>query len=70
MSVSRELVLEAVADKLDIQVTDEEIREELRSAGETEEDIEELVKRTEEINGVRAVENLLHLPGTPAPTHH
>jgi len=36
----------------------------------TEDDIEELVKRTEEINGVRAVENLLHVPGTPAPRHH
>ena len=34
MSVARELVLEAVADKLGIQVTDEEIREELRAAGE------------------------------------
>jgi trigger factor len=43
MSVARELVLEAVADKLDIQVTDEEIREELRAAGETDEDIDEFV---------------------------
>ena len=43
MSVSRELVLEAVADKLGIQVDDEEIREELRAAGESEEDIEEFV---------------------------
>src|SRR5207244_12941725 len=32
MSVARELVLEAVADKLGIQVTDDEIREELRAA--------------------------------------
>jgi trigger factor len=43
MSVARELVLEAVADKLGIQVTDDEIREELRTAGESEEDIEEFV---------------------------
>ena len=43
MSVARELVLEAVADKLGIQVTDDEIREELRTAGETEEDIEQFV---------------------------
>jgi osmotically-inducible protein OsmY len=42
----------------------------LRGQVETEEDIEELVRRTEDINGVRAVENLLHVPGTPAPTHH
>ena len=43
MSVARELVLEAVADKLGIQVTDDEIREELRTAGEAEEDIEQFV---------------------------
>jgi trigger factor len=43
MSVARELVLEAVADKLEIQVTDDEIREELRTAGESDEDIEEFV---------------------------
>ena len=42
-SVARELVLEAVADKLDLEVTDDEIREELRAAGETDEDIEEFV---------------------------
>jgi trigger factor len=43
-SVARELVLESVADKLGIQVTDEEIREELREAGETDEDIEAFVE--------------------------
>ncbi len=43
LSVSRELVLEAVADQLGIQVTDDEIREELRKGGESEEDIEEFV---------------------------
>jgi len=45
MSVARELVLEAVADKLGIQVTDDEIRDELRAAGESDEDIEEFVER-------------------------
>ena len=45
MSVARELVLEAVADKLGIQVTDEEIREELRAAGENDEDIDEFVEQ-------------------------
>jgi trigger factor len=44
MSVSREVVLEAVADKLGIEVTDEEIREELRTAGESDEDIERFVE--------------------------
>ncbi len=43
MSVSRELVLEAVADQLGIEVTDDEIREELRAAGESDEDIEAFV---------------------------
>src|SRR5438876_33768 len=40
-SVARELVLEAVADKLGIEVTDDEIRSELREAGERDEDIDE-----------------------------
>jgi trigger factor len=43
MSVARELVLEAVADKLGIEVIDDEIREELRAAGEDDEDIEEFI---------------------------
>jgi len=43
MSVARELILEAVADKLGIQVTDDEIREELRAAGEEESDIDDFV---------------------------
>jgi trigger factor len=45
LSVSRELLLEAVADKLGIEVTDDEIRDELRTAGETEEDIEEFIEK-------------------------
>jgi trigger factor len=43
LSVSRELVLEAVADKLGIEVTDDEIRDELRAAGESDEDIDEFI---------------------------
>jgi trigger factor len=43
ISVARELVLEAVADLLGLEVTDDEIREELREAGESEEDIEAFV---------------------------
>jgi trigger factor len=43
MSVSRELVLEAVAEKLGIQVGDDEIRQELRDAGENDEDIEDFI---------------------------
>lgn len=42
----------------------------LRGEVHSEQEIDELVKRTEEINGVRAVESLLHVPGVPAPMHH
>jgi hypothetical protein len=31
--------------------------------------IEDLVARTRRIQGVRDVESILHLPGTPAPMH-
>ena len=44
-SVARELVLEAVAEQLGIVVTDDEIREELRAAGESEADIDEFIAR-------------------------
>jgi len=43
LSVSRELVLEAVADKLGIEVTDDELRAELRESGEPDETIEEFL---------------------------
>jgi trigger factor len=42
-SIGRELVLEAVADKLGIEVTDDDIRSDLREQGETDEDIEEFI---------------------------
>jgi osmotically-inducible protein OsmY len=42
---------------------------ELRGEVPRPELIEELVERTRRIPEVREVENLLHLPGTPAPTH-
>jgi trigger factor len=44
-SVARELILEAVADKLELQVTDDDIREELRSSGEEDEDIEKFIEQ-------------------------
>jgi trigger factor len=43
LSVARELILEAVADKLGIQVTDDEIREELRTGGEADDEIEKFI---------------------------
>ncbi len=32
--------------------------------------IDELAEQTRKVQGVRDVENLMHLPGTPAPMHH
>jgi trigger factor len=43
LSVSRELILEAVADKLGIEVTDDDIRTDLREAGESDEDIDAFI---------------------------
>jgi trigger factor len=40
-SIARELLLEAVADELGLEVTDDEIREELHEQGEADEDIDE-----------------------------
>ena len=44
-SIARELLLEAVADELGLEVTDEEIREELRRQGEVDEDIDDFFER-------------------------
>ena len=43
-SLARELVLEAVADRLGIEVSDDDIRADLREGGETDEDIEEFIE--------------------------
>jgi trigger factor len=42
-SIGRELVLEGVADKLGIEVSDDDIRADLRVEGESDEDIEEFI---------------------------
>ena len=42
-SIGRELVLEGVADKLGIEVSDDDIRADLRGEGESDEDIEEFI---------------------------
>jgi osmotically-inducible protein OsmY len=41
----------------------------LRGEVERPELMEDLVERTRKVRGVRDVQNLLHLPGTPAPTN-
>jgi trigger factor len=43
-SIGRELVLEGVADKLGIDVSDDDIRHDLLEDGETEEDVEEFME--------------------------
>ncbi len=44
MSIAREMILEAVADKLALEVTDDDIREELSAAGESDEDIDKFIQ--------------------------
>jgi trigger factor len=44
-SIARELVLEAAADQLGLEVTDDEIRAELREQGEEDEDIDAFFER-------------------------
>jgi hypothetical protein len=41
----------------------------LRGQVDRPEQMEDLESRVRDVNGVRDVENLLHLPGTPAPMH-
>ena len=42
----------------------------LRGEVDSWEIVDDLVKQARAVQGVRDVENLLHLPGQPAPTHH
>jgi osmotically-inducible protein OsmY len=56
--------------KGDVNVNVQEGVVQLRGEVERPELIDELVEQTRKVRGVRDVENLLHLPGTEAPTHH
>jgi osmotically-inducible protein OsmY len=42
----------------------------LRGEVDSWEIVDDLVEQARAVQGVRDVENLLHLPGQPAPTHH
>lgn len=57
------------APKGDVNVNVQDGVVQLRGEVQQEELIEDLVERTRNVQGVRGVENLMHLPGTPAPTH-
>jgi osmotically-inducible protein OsmY len=67
--VETELFRPADAPKGDIDVNVEHGVVVLRGEAQSPEMIDELVSRARDVQGVREVENLLHLPGTPAPMH-
>jgi hypothetical protein len=66
--VQSEIFRDADVPKGQINVNAEDGIVVLRGEVERPEMIEELVERTRKVQGVRDVENLLHLPGTAAPT--
>ena len=57
------------APKGDVSVNVQEGVVQLRGEVKQPELIEELVEKTRKVQGVKDVENLLHTPGAPAPTH-
>jgi hypothetical protein len=59
----------ADAPKGDVNVNVQDGVVQLRGQVEKPELIDDLVEQTRKIQGVRDVENLLHLPGTKAPMH-
>ena len=67
--VETELFRPADAPKGNIDVNVEHGVVVLRGEAQTPDLIDELVSRARTVQGVREVENLLHLPNTPAPMH-
>jgi hypothetical protein len=67
--VESELFRDADAPKGQVDVNAQDGVVQLRGELDSPELIEELVERTRRVHGVHDVENLLHLPGTPAPMH-
>jgi osmotically-inducible protein OsmY len=67
--VETELFRPADAPKGDVVVNVEHGVVVLRGQAQTAEMIDDLVSRARSVQGVRDVESLLHLPGTPAPMH-
>jgi osmotically-inducible protein OsmY len=66
--VETEIFRDADIPKGRINVNAENGKVVLRGEVEKPELIEDLEKRTKKVKGVQEVENLLHVPGTPAPT--
>ena len=67
--VETEIFRDADAPKGTVDVNVQEGVVQLRGEVERPELIEELVEKARNVQGVRAVENLLHVPGTEAPMH-
>ena len=67
--VETEIFREADAPKGKINVNVVDGVVELRGEADTPEMIDDLVEKTRKVQGVRDVENLLHLPNAPAPMH-
>lgn len=67
--VESELFREEHALKGRVNVNVQQGVTQLRGELDSPELIEELIGRAHKVRGVREVENLLHLPGTPAPMH-
>jgi osmotically-inducible protein OsmY len=66
--VETEIFRDADVPKGQINVNAENGVVVLRGEVDQQDLIKELEERTRKVQGVRAVENLLHTPGTPAPT--
>ena len=67
--VQSEIFRDPDAPKGQVDVNAEDGVVVLRGEVERPELMEELVEKTRKVQGVRDVQNLLHLPGTPAPTN-
>ena len=67
--VETEIFRDADVPKGQINVNVQEGVVQLRGEVPNAEMLNDLVEKTHNVQGVRDVENLLHLPGTPAPMH-
>jgi osmotically-inducible protein OsmY len=67
--IETEVFRDADVPKGQINVNVQEGIAQLRGEVPTPDMLEALIEKTREVQGVRHVESLLHLPGTPAPMH-
>jgi osmotically-inducible protein OsmY len=67
--VESEIFRDDYVPKGQINVNAQEGVVQLRGEVPSEEMVSDLVEKTRSVEGVRDVENLLHLPGSPAPMH-